>query len=59
MGSCLYGIIFVWDHHCFLCVTGNLCTGVAGKNKKKKMMYLTTKNAGGNFLNSENFWKLH
>ncbi|XP_036796693.1 MAGUK p55 subfamily member 2 isoform X3 [Oncorhynchus mykiss] len=24
---------------------GNLCTGVAGKNKKKKMMYLTTKNA--------------
>ncbi|CAB1341561.1 unnamed protein product, partial [Coregonus sp. 'balchen'] len=23
----------------------NLCTGVAGKNKKKKMMYLTTKNA--------------
>ncbi|KAK6300116.1 hypothetical protein J4Q44_G00301490 [Coregonus suidteri] len=28
-----------------LAPTGNLCTGVAGKNKKKKMMYLTTKNA--------------
>lgn len=26
-------------------VTGNLCTGVGGK-KKKKMMYVTTKNAG-------------
>lgn len=25
--------------------TGNLCTGVGGK-KKKKMMYVTTKNAG-------------
>ncbi|XP_014048064.1 MAGUK p55 subfamily member 2 isoform X3 [Salmo salar] len=28
-----------------LAPAGNLCTGVAGKNKKKKMMYLTTKNA--------------
>lgn len=28
-----------------LCITANLCTGMADK-KKKKMMYLTTKNAG-------------
>lgn len=30
---------------CSIYVTGNLCTGVGGK-KKKKMMYVTTKNAG-------------
>ncbi|CDQ95189.1 unnamed protein product, partial [Oncorhynchus mykiss] len=45
-----------------LAPAGNLCTGVAGKNKKKKMMYLTTKNAGGNLLSSDNsecFCKLH
>lgn len=29
----------------FLCVSGPLCAGMGGK-KKKKMMYLTTKNAG-------------
>lgn len=29
----------------FLYLTGNLCTGVGGK-KKKKIMYVTTKNAG-------------
>lgn len=30
---------------CTIYVIGNLCTGVGGK-KKKKMMYVTTKNAG-------------
>ena len=30
---------------CIIYVAGNLCTGVGGK-KKKKMMYVTTKNAG-------------
>lgn len=30
---------------CFIYFAGNLCTGVGGK-KKKKMMYVTTKNAG-------------
>lgn len=44
--KCYYfGGVSVWLPGCVLMSAGPLCAGMGGK-KKKRMMYLTTKNAG-------------
>lgn len=43
------------DINVHICLAGILCGTLAGK-KKKKMMYLTAKNAGQNILHGLDVW---